>query len=436
MNAVGSGRLAPPRQRRSLVARPRLTERLDNAIGSGLIVLHAAAGAGKTALLTSFVQDLEFNVRWLTLGASAATPEVLAAQLGAALRGDESARSLATADKLDDLRAYVGGALKAVEQASDLPLLLVLDDVQEVAESDDCAELLGWLLETMPAGAELVLSGRALPPLREVERRIATGECLLLEGAELAFTEEEVGQLLGGQAADAGAVFASTGGWPAGVMASMSGALPLTAGRSSVAWDQYLSSEIWASVPAGLRPALLRLAVPALAPAALGHQLVGRAAWVQLARWLAGYDFLFESLDDESLRLNPLLREFLRGEFERTDPAGFEEAVVAVVDFLECEDALAEAIEVARQARHVESLLGLVRRHGRGMLVQGSFQLLRRACEAIPANILQANALIDAMQARVLAHTGHPTEALDVVDDILGQDLAPRDAKIHGLLAK
>ncbi|MCC7364206.1 MAG: tetratricopeptide repeat protein [Dehalococcoidia bacterium] len=440
MHATVSGRYAIPRQRKSMLARPRLTWRLHGAIGSGLSVLHAPVGAGKTALLTEFVQDLEYNVRWLTLDASASVPEVFAQQLAAALNGEASAPSPASAEKPDDLRAYLGAALRLANECSGLPLLVVVDNVHEVAGSEASTDLLGYLIENLPAGGEVILSGRAMPPLTEVERRIATGECLLLENADLAFTEAEIALLLQeGSELRPSDILAATRGWPSGVMALLAGGIPAPGAprtRTSAAWEQYLSAEVWAFVPEETRAAMMRVAIaPATSPA-LGRELIGRPAWVELTNWLANHDFLYESLPGEGIRLNPILRDFVRLEFERTDPAGFEACVRAVVDFLEGEDALADAIEVAKDGAHVDALVGLLQRHARSLILKGSFVLVERGFTALPANVLQANPVLDALHARGLAHTGKLGEALDVVDDVLAQDTAPVEARIHALLAR
>lgn len=436
-----SGRFAIPRQRKSMVARPRLTRKLHAAIGSGLSVVHAPVGFGKSALLAAFATEAagDFDVHWLTLDASSASPEVFAEQLARAILGEDRAQPPATAEKLDDLRAYLGTALQD-EGASDRPLLLIVDNVHELASSEDATDLLGWVLECGPQDAEVILSGRALPPLTMLEGSIATGECLLIESADLAFTLEEIAVLLPEDSPlDAHQLLAATGGWPAGVMATIAGGVtvpgaPLS--RASAAWKQYLASEVWAFVPAGLQPSLLRVSLPLVCSDEIAETLIGRREWLQLRAWLAEHDFLYEALGDDALRFNPLLRDFLRSEFERTSADDFEAAVGQVVLHLDSTGRVADAIEIARDAHHVDALVGIVREQSRRLLHQGAFTLLKRAFEAIPGAVLDSNPLLKAMYARVLAHTGRPGEALDIVDEIFARPRAPREAKIHALLAK
>ena len=435
------GRYAIPRQRKSLVTRSRLLRKLHAGIGNGLTVLHAPVGFGKTTLLAAFAREIsdDFNVRWLTLDASATSPEVFAWQIAAAFDGDDVAPP-ATADKLDDLRAYLGVVLRRVDSQHHLPVLLVIDDVHHIAESEASCELLAWLIENLPEGAEVFLSGRAVPPLTLINMRIATGECQVIESSDLAFSLEEIAVLLPeGSPLDAHDLLAATDGWPAAVMATIAGGMTLPGkglSRTNAAWEEYLASQVWAAVPENLREPLMRIAIPHVASDQLGSRLLGRGQWLRLRRWLAQNDFLYEPLEDDGLRLNPLLRQFLQVEYERTDPEGFAETVRDVVQCLELAGDIAGAIEIARDGGHIEMLVSLARTHSRQLLHQGAFALLRRAYEAIPVEVLQSTPLLEAMHARILAHTGRPGEALDIVEDVLAREDASREARIHALLAK
>ncbi|MGE5596749.1 MAG: tetratricopeptide repeat protein [Hyphomicrobiales bacterium] len=442
MNPTVGGRFAIPRQRKSMFVRTQLARKLHAGIGSGLSLIHAPVGYGKTATAATFVREVEndFAVRWVTLDSSSHTPEVFAEQLASALAGEGESWPPAIAEKLDDLRAYLGVALHRAIEASSLPLLLVVDNVHEIVDAEWAVEILGWLLENFPDGCEALLCGRALPPLTSLERQVATGECVVIESADLALDAEDIRSILPPESElDPEEVLAATGGWPAAVMATMATGVHApgkSLSRAGAAWEQYLASEVWGFVPEELQPYFLRLSIPVMVTEDLAREVIGRHGWLEVRRWLAQHDFLYEPLDDDSLRLNPLLRDFLRGEFERADPEGFEAAVSVVVAHLEASGRIADAIEVAHAARHVEALIGLIERHSRRLLHQGAFPLLKHAYSAIPANVLQAHPLLDAMHARVLAHTGRPGEALDTVEDILSQDTAPREAKIHALLAQ
>ena len=56
-----------PRPRPGFVPRPRLTERLDEGLAQGLVLVCAPAGYGKTALLADWLQRGRPPVAWLSL---------------------------------------------------------------------------------------------------------------------------------------------------------------------------------------------------------------------------------------------------------------------------------------------------------------------------------------------------------------------------------
>ena len=65
-----STKLHPPGPRPDFLPRPRLAERLDEALGHGLVLVCAPAGYGKTSLLASWARHCQQPVAWLSLDAS------------------------------------------------------------------------------------------------------------------------------------------------------------------------------------------------------------------------------------------------------------------------------------------------------------------------------------------------------------------------------
>src|SRR5258705_13079833 len=63
-------KLHPPGPRPDFLPRPRLAERLDEALGRGLVLVCAPAGYGKTSLLASWARHSQQPVAWLSLDAS------------------------------------------------------------------------------------------------------------------------------------------------------------------------------------------------------------------------------------------------------------------------------------------------------------------------------------------------------------------------------
>ena len=62
-------KLHVPSSRPGLVPRPRLTERLDEGLARGLVLVCAPAGYGKTVLLADWARRGQFPAAWLSLDA-------------------------------------------------------------------------------------------------------------------------------------------------------------------------------------------------------------------------------------------------------------------------------------------------------------------------------------------------------------------------------
>jgi len=419
--------------------REALLARLHAAMGSGVTLVHAPAGYGKTSLLADFLADVDYTARWLTLDSASSIPEVFAGQLAAALLGEANAVPPSSVGRAGDLQAYLG-ALVADAADSDEPILLVIDNVHELNADAEALDLLGWLTESLPDGFEVILSGRSMPELVSFDTSLATGEVALIDAGDLAFTADEVASLCKAQHSetDPQAVLSATRGWPIAVMAMLSGTLSCDGPRSPIqgaAWERFLTAQVWGAVPEALQPELLAASVsPVLDVKAApnGHQ----ATFRDLVTWLNQHDFLCEPLGGSQLRLNPILRTFLLDQFARTNPTAFSRAVHHTVANFEREGRVADGLEFARSTEQFEELSRLIETHGPELLQRGSFALLWHAIKSIPADVIECHDLLAALRARVQAHIASSAEALESADVLLADPGVRGAARLHALLAR
>jgi LuxR family maltose regulon positive regulatory protein len=166
-----STKLHAPGARPGFVPRPRLTERLDEALGRGLVLICAPAGYGKTALLAGWARDCERPVAWLSLDAGDNDPARFWRHVVAALDGvcpgvGERVGPLFGPPPPPSFEALVTALINemAAGPATD-EVPLVLDDYDLVG-SEPVHASLGFLLEHLPPGLHPVLASRADPPLR------------------------------------------------------------------------------------------------------------------------------------------------------------------------------------------------------------------------------------------------------------------------------
>ncbi|MBI2766167.1 MAG: tetratricopeptide repeat protein [Chloroflexi bacterium] len=427
----------PPPDRRTLLPRPRLTNQLHAAIGSGLMVVQGPPGFGKTSLVAGFADEVDYAQAWVALDSACVSPEVLSERLARAFLSDPQFAPPATSARSGDLYAYLNSALRERLAQSQQPMLVVLDNIHEIADSDGALDVVEWLIQAAPDGVEVVLIGRTSVPLDTVDRRVAAGEVLLIEKEQLAFTLEEVEQLIAlrGSAMQAVDVMAASAGWPMGIMAVLAGSVLPRSHRGNV-WSRYVEKELWAGIPVDLRPDILPLSICDTIESDIAVELIGSEPWKAVRCWLEEHDFLVEAIDEERVRLNPLLREFLRKQFKRESREGFLGAVGRAVAWAERERDISSALEWARSLEDGETLARLLSRHALPLFQQGSISLLERAFASVPRSVLAAWPALIAIRARVLVQTGHNDEALTDVARLLKSAETPADAKVLALLAR
>lgn len=187
-----------PPLRPSLVARPRLVQRLREAAAARLILVSAPAGFGKTTLVTSWLAQEERPTAWLSLDESDNTPGRFFVYLLTAIQtvypdlGQKMLSALNSSRPPAD--EVVVPALINDLALYDQPLILVLDDYHEI-KNETIHEALAFFIENMPPGIQLVLTSRKDPPL-PLPRWRARGQVLEIGAADLRFRGGEVPDFL------------------------------------------------------------------------------------------------------------------------------------------------------------------------------------------------------------------------------------------------
>ncbi|HSI57998.1 MAG TPA: AAA family ATPase, partial [Ideonella sp.] len=289
---VAVTKLAPPRLRAGLVARPALERRLANAIvASRLVLLSAPAGFGKTTALARQLALLPAGTAtaWISADPDDDLASLLAALLAALAPLDlpwhgAPATLLAAQGHQPTHRPALAWALQNALAAAPVPRgVIVIDDAHRITDPAAFA-FLDALLERLPGHWSLLLASRQAPPLALARLR-ALGELAELQPAELQFSPAETQALARSRApgwpdAAVQRLHERTQGWPAGISLALAqapsarahepaGPLPVL-GRipecgvrrytSDRAVFDYLDSEALAGLPAALRDFLLRCA--------------------------------------------------------------------------------------------------------------------------------------------------------------------------------
>jgi LuxR family maltose regulon positive regulatory protein len=217
----------------SFVARPRLLERLDNALCHRLTLVSAPAGAGKTTLVSAWIQSIRKKgaaIGWLSLDEADNDPSIFLDYVIACL--EEGGISVERVE----MAPGVGGPARIERWIADLirdimPLkrdvVLILDDYQSI-QNTAVHGALRYLVDHAPARLHLVILTRADPPL-ELARLRVSGQLVEFRMENLRFSAEEAMELLSKRSgvslteADVAILNERTEGWIAGLqMAAIS----------------------------------------------------------------------------------------------------------------------------------------------------------------------------------------------------------------------
>ncbi len=272
-------KLHVPRWRRSLVARPRLSERLSRGAESALTLVSAPAGFGKTTLLAEWLAVAaadERSVAWLSLDQRDNDPALFWTYLVAALNTGAPAVGAGALALLQPPQppgeAGLVALLNDLDALSD-DVVLVLDDYH-VIDARDVQDGMAFLLEHLPPQIHLVIASRADPPL-PLARLRGRGELAEIRAADLRFTPGEAAAYLNEvmglalTAADVAALEGRTEGWIAALQLaalSMQGREDVTAFIAGFAGDDryivdFLAEEVLQRQPEHVQRFLLQTSI-------------------------------------------------------------------------------------------------------------------------------------------------------------------------------
>jgi DNA-binding SARP family transcriptional activator len=179
----------------------------------------ASAGAGKTTAVLQGARQTGRPLAWLSADETDADTGHLLVYLEAALASQLPGLEGVATSAMSAGLPHIEVAALLAEEIGDLPLLLVVDDLERIASAQAALDILGSFARFMPDTARLVLVGR-----RDVAIDLgsdAIGAVAGIGEAELAFTLEEAEaalKLARSPQVDAAAALEATRGWVAGVL--------------------------------------------------------------------------------------------------------------------------------------------------------------------------------------------------------------------------
>jgi LuxR family transcriptional regulator, maltose regulon positive regulatory protein len=403
-------KLHVPRPPPGFVPRPRLVQALGEGLARGRVLVCAPAGFGKTALLADWSQSGGRPVAWLGLDGGDSDPARFWRYAVAAL--DQARPGLAA--RVGPLlgppppRSFGAMVTALINELAADPgpdeVLLVLDDYHLV-DSGPVHESVAFLLENLPPGLRVVVSGRADPPL-PLARLRARGQLAELRAADLRFTGEEAAALLGETAgpglpaAAVASLVARTEGWAAGLQlaglslrghADAAGFAAAFSGSHRFVLD-YLADEVLAGQPALVRAFLLETSVLEHLSGELCDAVTGRADSQAMLQDIERAGLFLVPLDEVRgwWRYHHLFADLLRARLQAEQPGRVQALHRAAAAWCEGHDLADDAMRHALAAGDTAWAARLVERHVEALLGRGEGATVRRWLSALPAESVRA----------------------------------------------
>jgi ATP/maltotriose-dependent transcriptional regulator MalT/DNA-binding SARP family transcriptional activator len=436
--------LAPRTHNEWVVPRPRVTRRIVDLVDRfGVVWVLGSAGSGKTTAVADAVASLDRPEAWVTFDATESAPGRLLLRLEraltAALPGLPPVATEALAAKAPHVEAaaYLAGAV------ADHPVVVVLDEVEKLADAEPARMVLSAFVRALAPTARIVLISRRDMALHLGGARAVGGVGYVAE-RDLAFTVTEAARVLAGlDRVDSvpETVVEATGGWVAGVLfeAWRSPDHPHGAGGEVDALSGYLSSEIMHQLTDEqqwflVATSLLRV-VDASAAARLGlHDARELIAGLRTHHMPVSF-----SEDGTRLRCHPRFREFLRRRLD--DHGGPEVRALHVAhghlllrdgQAADAVDAYLEGADVAAATAAAQVAIPEVLRRGDVAVADRWLRALRR--DAVDASEVLTRARLEVALERESWVVGAAT-----ADHLLqmlraDEDRAPLEAGLAGLI--
>ena len=421
-----------PAAARRMVARRNLFAMLSAAPASGMILVSAPAGSGKTVLVRSWTQDagLGDRVAWVAVERGERDGQrfwlsVIGALAGVAGEGVVTRVSPSPGFHGRVMVERLLTDLESLEQ----PVVLVIDDLHELGS----AEALGCLERFsagVPRGLRIVLMTREDPRLGLHRLRLA-GELIEFRGPDLAFSLEETRELLreaGIALSDAGLALLHerTEGWAAGlrlaVISLVRHADPerfvkeFSGSERTVAG--YLLAEVLEHRPAEVREMLLRTSVLERVSGPLADFLTGGSGSERILQQLEDANAFVSSLDAGRswFRYHHLFADLLQLELRRAAPAIIGPLHRAAAQWFERNGYVVEAVRHAQAAHDWPHASRLLADNHFDLTFDGRTATVRELLRAFPDDVATADAELALVFSGVRLLAGQREQSAAYVD--------------------
>lgn len=404
-------KLYTPRTQSWLVPRPRLSDRLNEALAGKLTLISAPAGYGKTTAVENWIKRLDRPVAWLSLDEWDNDPFQFLHYLVATLQqvDDKIGQTVVKAMQSNPsvpIKTLISKLINELASVQD-PFVLVLDDYHTIFEIT-IHEAVSVLLRRQPLGMHIVLMTREDPPLLLTKLRVS-GEMVEIRARELTFTRSEADKFLntvmglGLSQEEVDLLEGRAEGWIAGLLMAahtLQSANDRWVFLRNFAGDDrhvmdYLIDEVLAGLPTETQEFLLKTSVLDRMSAPLCEVVLEGNSSLERCQ------LMLEQLEKANLftipldhnrqwyRYHHLFAELLQRQLQLQSPEEVINIHHRAGEWYDANGYVTQAIHHAQACEDQERVLDLIEAHGLAMLSGAKVRMVRGWFENLPMDMIR-----------------------------------------------
>lgn len=406
MAAARLAKLARP-STEGLLLRERLFRGLDAARQQPLVWIVAPPGAGKTSLVSSWVEARGLPCLWYQLDAGDGDPGTLFHYLGMAVTerlGTAVAPRGVTFESAVPADGFARHWFRDLFLQVPETFVLVFDNFPETTEHPALTEMIAEAVAQAPAGVQVVVLSRFDPPARFAMLRAAR-RLTVLDWPQLRLTQEETAALAGElgipASIDVRSVNERVGGWAAGLVLMAEslkrtpGAVPLAADAHLDAIFDYFATLLFDESPTDQRDMLMRMALLPRMTVPMAQMITGRTEAGKLLSSLARRNLFVTRRPgaDPVFEFHALFREFLRVRaVEAFDPEAHRRLTANAAALLQTAGQVEDALGLFSESGAWEDFTALLCGQAPEYVRQGRRQTLEDWLATVPLEHIDADA--------------------------------------------
>lgn len=436
-------KLSQPVLSQPVLVRTALVQKLTESVNKRLTLLAAGAGYGKTHLVSLFAQTWPQPVVWYTVDQYDGDEITFAHHLTAGLKMAYPEFNWEFPERFTSLtRQQIISCLINQIQTITHPVVIVLDNFQEIEDESTTLAFIDLLLSYAPAQLRFIINSHKMPRLGQLSRLRSRGECVVFAGTDLRFTKSEIQDLhtlfTDANLSDtiAEQIEAYSLGWPLSVnlklrMFSQKPDEALNANEVEQQLTECVTNEL-AQHPARVRNFLRDTTVfDQFSLTLAGEAVLGYEDAPALIAYLQRHNLFISAVanHDELYTYPRQIRQLLQQNLLIENRTRYIDLHQRAARYFEQNGQLHEALSHYQWAENHEAAMHILENLAEEMLNNQHLEKLRGWLKCVAPKSQLAHPKFLLYRARLQARTGQPNEALALLGEaqrVLSQDHHPR----------